>query len=158
LTSRFLPFVAALLAAPALPALADNSSALGEWATKGMGSIIDIHICADAPAELCGTIVWLWDAVDKNGAPYLDDKNGDPTLRTRAMVGLEIMRGFKPDGDGKSWNDGTIYNPEDGRTYSATFRLRDAGTAELKGCALGLFCGSQIWRRPKDVLDRALKR
>jgi len=146
------------LAMSAFPAVADNSTPFGEWATKGVGSIIDVHACADDSALLCGTIVWLWDDVDKNGAPYLDDKNADPNLRSRPMVGLEIMRGFKPKGDGKSWIDGTIYNPEDGRNYSASFRLRGPGTAELEGCALGLFCGSQIWRRPREVLDRALKR
>lgn len=152
------PLVALLAAITSPLALADASDPFGEWATKGLGSIIDVHACSDDPAKLCGTIVWLWDAVDKGGRPYRDDKNSDPALSARPLVGIEIMRDFKPKGDGKTWTDGSIYNPEDGRSYSASFKLRAGDTAELEGCALGLFCGSQIWRRPTDVIDRVLKR
>lgn len=139
-------------------ARAELSDVTGEWATKGMQSIIDVHPCAANRDTLCGTIVWLWDPVDKDGEPYRDDKNADPNLRTRTIRGMEIMSDFKPKGDGATWIDGGIYNPEDGRTYGASFRLRAPGVVELEGCALGLFCGSQIWRRPHEVIDRALKR
>lgn len=50
------------------------------------------------------------------------------------------------------WTGGELYNPDDGRTYTSVIRFV-AGTLELRGCALSVFCDTQIWRRPEDVLQ-----
>lgn len=147
-----------ILAAPSVAHAAPPAEVLGEWATKGFSSIVDIHPCADDGEALCGSLAWLWDPVDETGKPVLDRQNSNEALRDRPLAGLEFLKGFKRKPGTNVWQDGRIYNAEDGRTYSGSIRLKAPGVLELEGCALGLFCGSQVWRRPDEVLSRALRR
>jgi uncharacterized protein (DUF2147 family) len=47
---------------------------------------------------------------------------------------------------GDKW-DGQVYNSRDGRTYSGSFTLTGANSAELKGCVAAVFCKSETWTR-----------
>jgi len=60
------------------------------------------------------------------------------------VVGISILSGMKPTGDG-SWK-GNIYNPEDGKTYSASMMLQGA-SLKVQGCALAIICKTQMWSR-----------
>lgn len=131
----------------ASPALA-QTDVLGRWATPGVSAVVELAPCGDAQT-LCGTVRWLWDAVDDKGRPRLDANNTDPSLRTRPMVGLSILAGLKPRADG--WS-GQIYNPEDGQTYRATLRRVSADTLEVEGCVL-VICKKQIWRRASALAE-----
>lgn len=123
----------------------------GNWATRGFGSVVRFGPCENAPSTLCGRIVWLWEPNDAEGEPRLDFRNPDRASRTRSLIGIEIVSGLHQTSPGV-WSDGSVYNPDDGRTYTGTIRLR-GDALELRGCALSVFCETQIWRRPEDVLD-----
>lgn len=145
--------LAAAAVAVAGPACAaEPSSITGRWATEGFGSIVEIRPCAGEPAELCGRIVWLW-APAPAARPRIDRSNPDAALRTRPLVGIEIVSGLGETSPGL-WTGGRLYNPDDGRTYTGSARLR-GGLLELKGCAFNVVCRSQTWRRPQDVLAAA---
>jgi uncharacterized protein (DUF2147 family) len=75
---------------------------------------------------LRGRIVWTRDPEAK------DEKNNDPSLRGRLLVGIEHLRGFSRDVNG-GWAGGKIYNPEDGKTYNATLRLYRDGRLVIQG-------------------------
>lgn len=122
----------------------------GNWATRGFGSIVQFRPCAGAPETMCGRIIWLWEPNEQNGSARTDSHNPDRALRTRSLIGVELVRGLRQTEPGV-WSDGALYNPDDGRTYTGTIRLR-GGALELRGCALGVFCQTQIWRRPESVL------
>jgi uncharacterized protein (DUF2147 family) len=129
---------------------------LGRWATAGFGSIVELAPCdaAGVSETLCGRILWLWDALDAAGRPRLDDENPEASARRRPLVGVEILRGFRETAPGV-WTGGSVYNPDDGRTYSGSIRLQPDGALELEGCALRIFCQRQVWRRPADLLEQA---
>jgi sterol desaturase/sphingolipid hydroxylase (fatty acid hydroxylase superfamily) len=122
----------------------------GNWATRGFGSIVQFRPCGASSETMCGRIVWLWEPNDGNGRPRTDNHNPDRTLRTRSLVGVEIVRGLRETEPGV-WSEGALYNPDDGRTYSGTLRLNN-GVLELRGCAMSVFCQTQLWRRPEEVL------
>lgn len=126
----------------------------GRWATEGFGSIVEFRPCASAPSEVCGRIVWLWAATD--GRPRVDQRNPDRALRRRPLVGVEIVSGLREASPGV-WTGGRLYNPDDGRTYAGTVRIRDR-QLELRGCAMSVVCRSQTWRRPQDLLAQAQER
>ena len=132
----------------AWPAWAETD-VIGRWATPSVAAVVELERCGDA-LTLCGTVRWLWDAVDDKGRPRLDANNTDPSLRTRPMVGLSILSGLKPR-TGGGWS-GQIYNPEDGQTYRATLRRVAADTLEVEGCVLVL-CKKQIWRKASALAD-----
>lgn len=132
-------------------ASAQSSSALsGNWATRGFGSVVQFRPCADDVATICGRIIWLWEVNDERGRPRVDSHNPDRALRARSLVGVEIVRGLRETAPGV-WSEGSLYNPDDGRTYTGTIRIR-SGALELRGCALNVFCQTQVWRRPEDIL------
>ncbi|MGD9979472.1 MAG: sterol desaturase family protein [Hyphomonadaceae bacterium] len=122
----------------------------GNWATRGFGSIVQFRPCAGAAETMCGRIIWLWEPNDERGRARTDTHNPDRALRARSLIGVEIVRGLRQTEPGV-WSDGALYNPDDGRTYTGTIRLQ-GGALELRGCALGVFCQTQIWRRPESVI------
>lgn len=100
---------------------------------------------ADCGGALCANVTALNEPNDENGQPKTDKNNANASLRSRRIVGISILSGMKPAGD-NVWK-GSIYNPEDGKTYSASMTL--AGNAlKVQGCALGgLICKTQNWSR-----------
>lgn len=132
-------------------AQADAQSIEGAWATRGFGSVVRFQSCAGAPETMCGRIVWLWEPNGSDGRPRVDSRNPDRAKRSRSLIGVEIVSGLRQSQPGV-WSDGQLYNPDDGRTYTGTIRLVD-GTLELRGCALSVFCDTQTWRRPDDILQ-----
>lgn len=135
---------ALLLLASSTAALA--ASAEGEWVTEGDKARVKIAPCAGNGQELCGTITWSYRPPEAPAdGPLLDINNGDPALRSRPIVGLPLLQGFRPDGD-DAWDGGTIYDPEGGKTYKSKFRLKGQDTLEVDGCVL-FICESQTWTR-----------
>lgn len=87
----------------------------GTWLTQAGDARIAISHCG---VGVCGRIVWLKDPIDgATGKLQTDDKNSNPSLAKRKIMGLSILSGMKP--NGASWS-GSIYNADDGKTYAAT--------------------------------------
>lgn len=133
--------IAAGLAMIGLTAQA-NDAVVGLWLTKDGESRVKLERCGEV---ICGTIVWLKKAQNDDGSPIVDSNNDDKALRTRPIVGLQIMSGFRAT-EPRVWGDGEIYNPEDGRTYEPTLTLLNDEQLELEACIL-FFCQSQVWQR-----------
>jgi uncharacterized protein (DUF2147 family) len=121
----------------------------GEWATEGYGARVQIARCTQAMNRWCGKIEWLWHSVDQDGNPLRDKYNSNAANKTRPLIGLSLLEGFR-EGKTNEWNDGTIYDPESGRTYKSTLLLRNATTLEVSGCIL-FVCRKQIWYRVEAV-------
>lgn len=121
----------------------------GRWTTPGVSAVVELTPCSDG-VTLCGTIRWLWDALDERGRPRLDVQNADASLRSRTLVGVTILSGLKADPAG-GWQ-GRIYNPEDGQTYRATVKQRGADTLVVEGCVL-IACSKQVWRKASSVAE-----
>jgi uncharacterized protein (DUF2147 family) len=68
-------------------------------------------------------IVWLKDPLDKaSGKPRTDNLNPDVKMRNNPLLGLVVLKNFVYDGDGE-WEDGNIYDPKNGKTYSCYFKF-----------------------------------
>jgi uncharacterized protein (DUF2147 family) len=120
-----------ILAGPTGAAAADGDAILGLWATEpgGRGGQAHVEITRDG-AGYSGRIVWLeepnYPADDPSGLggqPKTDLENPDPDLQDRPIIGLTIVEGFQAAGPAK-WVDGTIYDPENGTTYSCKAKLK----------------------------------
>ncbi|TNE41388.1 MAG: DUF2147 domain-containing protein [Alphaproteobacteria bacterium] len=123
-------------------ATAHAADATGVWSTVENKSHVKIELCGD---KLCGRIIWLKEPNDDEGKPKLDKNNTDAELRKRPIIGLKLLSGFVKDGKG-GWDDGEIYNPEDGKTYGSSMELDGTDKLDVKGCVL-FFCKSQVWTR-----------
>ena len=133
---RFSVVAAMGLAGVSSTALAAPDSPVGIWMTGEKDSRIRVSPCGKA---LCASVVWTRES-------GTDSNNPNPALRERNIVGIELTRDMKPD-NGGGWA-GSMYNPEDGKTYRATMRRKGERQLEVGGCVLGgLICGSETWQR-----------
>ena len=140
-----LGLAAILLLTLALPAAAETPSPMGEWVTEGGKARVRIAACPEDAQRLCGAIEWSYRPPDAEPGPLHDINNQDPALRSRPIVGLPLLQDFAPTGP-DSWGDGTIYDPEGGKTYISKMRLDGADQLEVSGCIL-FFCRGQTWTR-----------
>lgn len=115
----------------------------GVWTSQERDVRVRLSGCS---GKICGTLVWLRKSVDpKTGKPKTDRLNPDPAKRTRPLIGIEVVHDFVPTG-ARKWS-GTIYNADDGHTYSARLTVLDPRTIRLQGCMLVVLCMGHTWRR-----------
>jgi len=94
----------------------------GAWFIDGTGVAVQIFDCSGL---LCGRIIWLEKASDTAGRLARDNRNPDPVFRERPVCGLTVIQGLQPAGL-DHWNSGSLYNPDDGKTYRVSAELRSA--------------------------------
>jgi uncharacterized protein (DUF2147 family) len=120
-------------------ALAD-AGANGVWIMENGKVTVRIAPCG---ANLCGSIVSMAKPLDKEGNPKLDKNNPNNSLRGRPVIGLRILSNMVPKSESK-WA-GTVYNADDGRTYSSYMKL-SGNKMKVKGC-IGPFCKAITFNR-----------
>jgi len=113
---------------------------LGTWFNEEKDAKIEIYKENDAYQ---GKIVW----VDQEpGETKLDENNPDPSLRSRPVVGLKILRDFTYE-DGE-YEDGEIYDPKSGNTYDCYMRLESRDKLFLRGyVGFSLLGRTTYWSR-----------
>ena len=136
----------AMLAVPAAALLLAGAA----WAQPPAGvwdtgeSHVDIYECG---ALLCGRIIALDEPLDADGKEKTDGNNPDPALRSRPIIGMDLIAGFSRKSD-REWTGGTIYDPRDGKTYKCRMSVQDDGTLEVRGyVGLPLFGKTVVWTR-----------
>lgn len=118
-------------------AVAETGRITGVWLTENGDSKIRMSACGRA---YCGTVIWA----KVNGR---DENNPDPALRKRSIVGIPLTKDIRPAGDRYA---GSIYNPENGKTYSITMQVKGPSKLEVEGCVFGFLCGGESWSRLPD--------
>jgi uncharacterized protein (DUF2147 family) len=114
----------------------------GIWLTQAGDAKVRVSRCR---SEICGVVVWLRSPIDSaTGRPAVDDKNHNPALARRPMIGLPLFQGMSQSGPNK-WS-GTIYNADDGNTYASNISVAGPGALRVEGCVGGL-CGGEVWTR-----------
>jgi uncharacterized protein (DUF2147 family) len=132
---------AALLAAPSARAQGAGEPT-GVWLTQAGDARVRVSQCGGG---ICGVIVGLKQPIDPaTGKPQVDDKNPNPALARRQMIGLPLFSGMRAAGPGK-WS-GQIYNADDGSTYASNVAVTGPDTLRVEGC-MGAFCGGETWIR-----------
>lgn len=120
-----------------------NDQPIGIWTNEDKEARFEIFKCGE---KLCGKIVWMEEPL-RNGKPKMDDFNPDLKLRSRPIQGLVFLKDFTYTGNNK-WENGTIYDPKSGKTYSCYMKLLDKNKLEVKGyIGISLIGRSQTWTR-----------
>jgi len=144
MASRFVFIVAiaaALLAAPIAHAQSAGEP-VGVWMTQAGDARVKVSKCGGG---ICGVIVGLRDPIDPaTGKPQVDDKNPNPAMKRRPMIGLPLFTGMQASGPNK-WS-GQIYNADDGSSYASSVSVAGPDTLRVEGC-VGALCGGETWTR-----------
>jgi uncharacterized protein (DUF2147 family) len=133
--------LAALYGLPGAQAQAGGEVS-GVWLTQAGDAKVRVSRCSGG---ICGVVVWLKDPINAaTGKPQIDDKNPNPALAKRPMIGLPLFMGMRPSGQNR-WS-GKIYNADDGSSYVSNIALSAADTLRVEGC-VGMLCGGETWTR-----------
>ena len=147
---RTLTMVAGLLLVASTAFAYRADGILGSWHTKNNKSIVQIYQCGP---DLCGKIISLKEPVYTKasegpiGRPKFDKNNSDPALRSRPIIGMQIMSGCEVTGNNELEN-GHIYDPESGNTYKLNVKLENPHTLKLRGfIGFSLLGRTEYWTR-----------
>jgi uncharacterized protein (DUF2147 family) len=118
---------------------------IGIWQTEEKDAKFDIYKSGN---KYYGKLIWGKNLFESDGkTPKKDHKNPDPKLRSRLLLNLVLLNGFVYD-DG-SWEDGTIYDPKSGKTYSCEMELVN-GRLKITGyIGITLLGRTVTWDRVK---------
>ncbi len=133
----------------------DGDAILGLWATDPEGEGGQAHVEIYAVGDsYSGKIVWLEeplytedDTDGEYGQPKVDKNNPEAALKSRPIMGLVIMQDFQYDGEG-IWKKGTIYDPDNGKTYKCKLRLVEDDVLNVRGfIGVSLIGRTSHWTR-----------
>ena len=106
---------------------------VGKWKLEDGSAIVEVYRQGDA---FNGKIVWLQHPTTADGSPVVDANNPDSKLRTRRIMGLNMLSGLKKVGN--EYTGGSIYDPNNGKTYNCSMKvegdvLKVRGSLDKKG-------------------------
>ena len=115
------------------PAGAAGDPIVGTWRTTPgeQGGFLHVEM-APCGARFCGTIVKAVNAAGEVGRDY-------------EHLGKAMIRDMRADGDGR-YSGGTIWAPDEDKTYGLRLSLTEAGLA-VRGCVLGFCRDAGVWTR-----------
>lgn len=119
----------------------------GLWYTEEKDSKIEVYKKGDS---YFGKIVWLSDSVGPNNDIRRDVNNENEELQRRPLLGLTIVQELEWDAAEEEWNNGEIYDPRSGNTYSAYAKLEEPNKLKLRGyLGFSLLGRTTYWTRAR---------
>ena len=108
----------------------------GRWRSPGGNTIIEIGPCGSA---FCGTVAWASEKSKKAAAKT-----------TPQLVGSQLITGLQEKKPGR-WH-GKLFIPDKNMRVTAKIQLVSADQLKVGGCAAGVICSSEIWKKVDDPL------
>lgn len=133
------------------PAIAaDPDAVMGLWTTRDGKAKVEIFKCGE---RYCGKLAELKepnypanDSKGMGGKPKIDRENPSPALGARPLLGLQILQDFTFNGD--TWEGGTIYDPENGKTYKCKMKIDGANKLDVRGfIGISMIGRTETWSR-----------
>ena len=117
-----------------------ESDLFGYWLTPG--SIVLIENC---DKHLCAKIETIFVEEGRDPKLILDENNKNKSLRSRTIVGINVLSGFSIDDiEQREFKGGKVYDPRRGREFKANIYLKDNGNLKVEGC-LAFICDDEEW-------------
>lgn len=119
---------------------------VGKWKLEDGSAIVEVYRQGDV---FNGKIVWLQNPTESDGSPAVDDKNPDQKLRSRKLMGLNMLSGLKKQGG--EYAGGSIYDPGNGKTYNCSMRV-EGDVLKVRGSLdkRGILGRTMDWFRVKQ--------
>ena len=145
-----------VLAGATAGSIPSGNEILGIWKTFDklgkLESSVEIYKEKDT---YCAKIVSLtepnWPAGDDQnmaGKPKNDRNNPNADLRSRPIIGMQIMQDFVYNARKNIWEGGRIYDPGCGKTYKCKFALASPNQLEVRGyIGISLLGRTETWTR-----------
>jgi uncharacterized protein (DUF2147 family) len=103
----------------------------GKWISSEKNLIVQVY---KEDGSFRARIVWFKNIDDsKRMEEWADIHNPDPSLRSRKLIGMSILRNLVYMQKSNTWEDGKIYDAKNGREWDASVRVNDEGSLKVTG-------------------------
>lgn len=119
---------------------------IGKWKLDDGSAIVEVY---QEGSAYNGKIIWLSDPNGPDGKPAKDYNNPDKSLRSRQLIGLNMLCGLKKNGG--EYTGGSIYDPGNGKTYNCSMKV-EGDVLHVRGSLdkRGLLGRTMDWFRVKE--------
>jgi uncharacterized protein (DUF2147 family) len=112
-------------------ASAQNSDRIcGKWMSSEKNLTVEVYRTGD---HFKAKIIWFKDDPSLPMEEWRDKNNPNPSLRSRKILGMEVLSDLKYDSDGNSWEDGIVYDAKHGRDWNASAYIDVQGLLRVRG-------------------------
>lgn len=118
---------------------------VGVWAPSNGKARVKVEKIGN---KYYGKIVWLREPIDPvTQLPKVDKNNPDASMQNVPLKGYRLLKDFIYSGKNE-WTEGTIYDPENGSTYSCLITMKDNNTLDIRGyIGLKALGRTDVWKR-----------
>ncbi len=122
----------------------NNTDAIvGKWMSEEKNLLVEVY---KVNTEFKGKIIWFDDTDDKSRPYYtrLDSRNPDKNLKSRKIIGMEVLHGLIYNANEDEWQDGKIYDASSGKDWNAKVWIAKDGSLKVRGFWHFEFLGQNI--------------
>ena len=119
-----------------------SDAILGDW--MSVENNLKVHVFKEN-GQFKATIAWF----DENGYKCkmnecTDEMNPDPALRSRKILGLQVLSGLEYDATENMWINGEIYDSNSGDTYDSVVKMPEKDKLYVRGYYLFEWLGKTL--------------
>lgn len=103
------------------PQLTGASDIVGTYWTADKKAKVKIFLASNG--KYSGKTVWMKEPNNPDGSPKTDVNNPNEKLQSRTRLGLVALKYFEYDSEDKRWENGTVYDPNNGKTYDGYMKF-----------------------------------
>lgn len=110
----------------------NEDDVLGRWISTDNKVAVNIYKNGN---NFQAKVIWFNDKLG-SGKPMnsrVDEDNPDPNLRTRKIIGMDILEGLSYNSKTHRWQNGKIYDASTGRTWDAYLEIQKNGELRVRG-------------------------
>jgi len=102
----------------------------GKWENTQKSLIIQVYV---DHGEVKAKILWYKGTEGKPLDYWTDRHNPDPKLRSRKILGMQILRNLKYHSKTNSWEDGIVYDSKHGKEWNSSAYIDKNGNMRVRG-------------------------
>jgi len=104
----------------------------GKWQSEKKNCIVQVYRDGE---DFKARLVWFDDAdePDKPMESRVDYKNPDKSLRTRKLIGMNVLEQLEYQPKTNSWENGMIYDAQTGKKWNSSAYLTSDGALKVTG-------------------------
>jgi uncharacterized protein (DUF2147 family) len=129
-------------------AQANPDAILGKWISVEGNLKVEVY---KENNDFKAKLIWFDDSDDKSKPmnARTDEKNPDKALRSRKLIGIDVLRNLKYYPHDDEWDDGKIYDSSSGKEWSSEIWITKKGLLKVKGYWLFKFISqTETFKRP----------